>query len=132
MSSPCQDFLAEDGCSPAIFYKQCQDALDDKFAALFEAHEHHWYAITSSSNVFKSCFDFYFCFRGQLSKVCGCSHGEFRLHSLLRAHVRGMPTAGTQAIVAEEISFFSTTAWRFRVLLRVANLVSACIFMARM
>ena len=36
-------FLEREGCSGAEFFAQCQDALDDKFVALFEEHEHHWF-----------------------------------------------------------------------------------------
>jgi hypothetical protein len=34
-------FLADEGCSFRDFHSQCQDALDDKYAALFEEHQSH-------------------------------------------------------------------------------------------
>jgi len=35
------DFLLAEGCTFGSFQAQCQDALDDKYVALFDAHEHH-------------------------------------------------------------------------------------------
>lgn len=37
------EFLTGEGCSSAEFFSQCQDALDDKYVALFDEHEHHWF-----------------------------------------------------------------------------------------
>ena len=31
------------GCSSADFFAQCKDALNDRYCALFEEHEHHWF-----------------------------------------------------------------------------------------
>ena len=37
------DFLDTRGVCRQTFYSQCEDAIEDRYTALFEEHMHHWF-----------------------------------------------------------------------------------------
>jgi hypothetical protein len=36
------DFLEVEGVSSSDFYRECEEAIEDRFCALFEEHKYHW------------------------------------------------------------------------------------------
>mmetsp|Transcript_8159 Transcript_8159/g.10805 ORF Transcript_8159/g.10805 Transcript_8159/m.10805 type:complete len:150 (+) Transcript_8159:29-478(+) len=38
-----EEYIDDQGCTIQDFWMACKDAIEDKYCALFEEHEHHWF-----------------------------------------------------------------------------------------